>query len=174
MFFSFFNSLYKTESCNANHFYNILTWTLHFEKNSYSTYIQENVIFWVNWWKNESLWQCITFIERNIYSSLQGAAYAFPDKDGNSHKILGFRHLLRFLNNFYTTSEDHERHSPYGIKYLQRSIQKYPICQEEINQFIEYFIEKSSNDEVAKSAMITFKASISINNHFKSCLQLTG
>jgi len=66
-------------------------------------------------------------IERNIYSSLQGAAYAFPDKDGNSHKILGFRHLLRFLNNFNTTPEDHERHSPYGIKYLQRSIQKYPI-----------------------------------------------
>ena len=51
---------------------------------------------------------------------------------------------------------------------------EYPICQEEINQFIEYFIEKSSNDEVAKSAMITFKASISINNHFKSSLQLTG
>ena len=82
-----------------------------------------------------------------------------------------FRHLLRFLHNFNTTTEDHERHSPYGIKYLQRSIQKYPICQEEINQFIEYFIEKSSDDEVAKNAMITFKASISINKQFKSFLQ---
>ena len=34
-------------------------------------------------------------IERNIYSSLQAAAYAFPDKDGKSHKILGFKHLVK-------------------------------------------------------------------------------
>ena len=79
---------------------------------------------------------------------------------------------LKFLHNFNTTtSEDKERHTPYGIKYLQRSLDKYPICQEEVNQFIEYFIENSS-EEAAKTAMITFKSSLFINQHFKSTLQL--
>ena len=110
-------------------------------------------------------------MERNIYTSLQAGAYAFPDKEGKSHKILGFRHLLKFLHNFNSTPEGHERHAPYGIKYLLRSIQKFPICQQEVDQFIKYFIENSP-DDAAKEAMTIFKASISINNHFKSSLQL--
>ena len=105
-------------------------------------------------------------IERNIYSTLQVAAYAFPDKDGNSVKLMGFKHLVRFLHRLNKDSD--ERRFAYGIRYLSRSIQRFPVKQQELNQFIQFFIQ-NSQEQAAKKAMISFKASISINNHFKSC-----
>ena len=94
--------------------------------------------------------------ERKIYSSLQFAAYAFPNINGISLKIQNFRCLLEYLNLF--NQENHPRYTPYGIKYLQRSIQKYPICQEVIDQFIDFFIENSS--DLAIKAMKTFQSSL--------------